>query len=184
MKSRWIMAAAAAGAVALLTVPMVLNGRSGRSAAEEIPPPKGSTCKAERAANLSLTVKDTQGKSVKLADYKGKVVLLNFWATWCGPCKMEIPDLVAAYNEHRDQGLVVLGVLTEDEPTPKDLAAFTSEFKMNYPLVMMQEDVDLAYGPIFGLPTTFFIGRDGSICNKHLGPITKEAVEKEIRALL
>ena len=184
MRSRWIMTAAAAGAVALLTVPTLLTRQRAAVGAAVMPPPKGSTCKAESAANLNLTVKDTHGGPVKLADYKGKVILLNFWATWCGPCKLEIPDLIDAYNQYRDRGFVVLGVLTEDEPSPKELSAFTRQYKMNYPLVMMQEDLETAYGPIFGLPTTFVIARDGSICHKHMGPITKEVMEQEIKALL
>jgi len=180
MKSRWIMAVAAAGAVALLTVPLVWSARGGRT--EPSPPPAASTCKAESAAKFAFTVKDMNGAAVKLADYKGKVVLMNFWGTWCGPCRLEIPGFIELQQAYRDKGVVILGIAVED--TPEAVRAYAAEAKINYPLVMNQDDVEEAYGPIFGLPMTYFIARDGSICKKHLGPISAEDAEKEIKSLL
>jgi cytochrome c biogenesis protein CcmG/thiol:disulfide interchange protein DsbE len=121
-------------------------------------------------------------KPVNLADYKGKVVLLNFWATWCGPCKQEIPAFVELYDQYKDKGFVVLGVSIDD--SPEQLRAFTHEWRMQYPVLQMQSDIESAYGPFFGVPTSFFLARDGSICTKHLGPATKEQFEREIKALL
>jgi cytochrome c biogenesis protein CcmG/thiol:disulfide interchange protein DsbE len=177
------MATAAAGAVALLTVPLLLDGVSRASEGEKLlPPPSNAACKAESAANLNFTLKDMNGAAFKLADYKGKVILLNFWGTWCGPCKMEIPAFVQLQEAYRDKGFVIIGIAVED--TPEAVRAYAAEAKMNYPLAMVQDDLDTAYGPLYGLPMSFFIARDGSICKKHLGPITKEAVEKEIKSLL
>jgi peroxiredoxin len=122
------------------------------------------------------------GASVRLADYKGKVIVLNFWATWCGPCQLEVPDLVQAYAEYQDKGVVVLGVSIDD--TAETLRAYAKEKKMTYPVLLMQDDVDQAFGPIFGVPVTFFIGRDGTIAGKHFGAVTKEQVDQEIKTLL
>jgi cytochrome c biogenesis protein CcmG/thiol:disulfide interchange protein DsbE len=117
-----------------------------------------------------------------MADYKGKVVLLNFWATWCGPCKVEIPAFVELYDKYKDKGLVIVGISVDD--SPEQLQAFMKEFHMNYPVLQMHPDVETAYGPFYGYPTSFFIARDGSICKKHLGPATREQFEQEIKALL
>jgi peroxiredoxin len=179
--SRWIAAGAAACAVALLTVPWML--RSARVAPPQAEAVTTSASSTERGpANLNLTVKDMNGASVRLADYKGQVIVLNFWATWCGPCQAEIPELVRTYAEYRKQGVVVLGVSIDD--TPETLRAYAPQKKMTYPVLLMQDDVDQAYGPIFGVPITFFIGRDGMISRKHCGPVTREQVDQEIKALL
>jgi cytochrome c biogenesis protein CcmG, thiol:disulfide interchange protein DsbE len=192
MTSRWIAAGAAACAVALLTVPWML--RSPRTspavpidhvseppAAPAMPGDEASAVKGA-AAKLDLTVKDMNGASVRLADYKGKIIVLNFWATWCGPCQAEIPELVRTSAEYKDKGVVVLGISIDD--TAETLRAYAPQKKMNYPVLLMQDDVDQAYGPIFGVPVTFFIGRDGTINRKHFGPVTKEQVDQEIKALL
>lgn len=178
---RWIMAMAAAGAVALLTVPMLINAARPGADSVKLMPAHGATC-GEGVAKLDFTLKDHNGAAVKLADYKGKVILLNFWGTWCGPCKMEIPGFIELQDQYRDKGFVILGVAVED--TPDAVRAYASEAKINYPLAMVQDDVEDTYGPIFGLPMSFLIARDGSICRKHLGPVSKETVEQEIKSLM
>ena len=185
MTGRWIAAGAAACAIALLTVPWMIRGaRTSRTAAAEAPPATTATPATGKgeAAKLDLVVKDMNGASVRLADYKGKVILLNFWATWCGPCQAEIPELVNTYAEYKDRGVVILGISIDD--TAETLRAYAAQKRMQYPVLLMQDDVDQAYGPIFGVPVTFFIGRDGTISKKHFGPVTKEQVDQEIKALL
>ena len=189
MKNRWIFAAAAALAVALFAVPL-LTGRSAIRTASGVPADpaggngKGCPTKAEGAAPLDFTLKDMHGTNVRLTDYKGKVILMNFWATWCGPCKTEIPAFNQLYDQYKDQGLIVLGVSTDDEP--EALRAYAETMKMTYPVLvgLSKEEILDAWGPIYAIPTSFFVGRDGSICGKHMGPATKEEFEREIKALL
>jgi peroxiredoxin len=188
-RKRWIAAAVAAVGVALFAVPF-LRGPEDRVAADittpdaSTAPAAGATCAAKSTANYNFTLKDANGATVKLADYKGKVVLLNFWATWCGPCKMEIPEFVEAYDKYRDKGFVILGVLSEDDPSQKDLRDFMSEFKMNYPVMHQHPELEEAFGSLWALPTSFLIDRNGQVCSKHMGPFSREALEQEINGLL
>ncbi len=177
MTSRWIAGGAAVCAVALLTVPWLIRERTPAAA-----PAAAASPSSGKPAKLDLTVKDMNGAAVRLADYKGQVIVLNFWATWCGPCQAEIPELVQTYNEYKGRGVVVLGISIDD--TAETLRAYAPTKKMNYPVLLMQDDVDEAYGPIFGVPVTFFIGRDGTISKKHFGPVTKAQADQEIKALL
>jgi peroxiredoxin len=146
---------------------------------------QGGACMANaKPANLDFTMKDLDGKDVSLASFKGKVILLNFWATWCGPCKAEIPGFVELQNQYGKDGLVIVGYSVDDE-APK-ARAFANEYKMNYPVLLGEgrEDVQEAYGPIWGIPASFIISRDGRVCQKHLGIAPKAVFEKEIKALL
>ena len=183
MKSRWIAAVAAAGALAFLIVPLILHTERLESKSTAAEAGAAAPRKSEgTAANLDLTFKDMNGAAVRLADYKGKVILLNVWATWCGPCEQEIPELVEAYSKYKDKGVVVLG-LSLDDPA-ETLRAYAPKKQINYPLLLWEDAFDEAYGPIVGVPITFFIGRDGTISRRHFGPVTKERIEQEIKALL
>lgn len=186
--ARWIAAGAAAVAVALFAMPLLLGGpdRASDAAPESTESPaSGAVCSAKKTpAKLDFTVKDMHGADVRLSDYKGKVILLNYWATWCGPCKVEIPDLVALQDKYRDQGVIILGVSQDDDP--ETLRSFASTYKMNYPVLVGRDVPELldAQGPLWGLPTSYVIGRDGSICTRHLGPATHDEFEREIKAVL
>ncbi len=129
-----------------------------------------------------FSVTDLSGKQIKLADYKGKVLMLDFWATWCGPCRIEIPGFVQLQNRYRDQGFAVIGMSMDDGPEP--VREFYSEFKMNYPVALGDEKLAELFGGIFGLPTTFLIGRDGRIYAKHVGASDVSVFEDEIKELL
>jgi peroxiredoxin len=146
--------------------------------------PGSTACMANaKPANLDFTLPDLDGKDVKLSDYKGKVILLNFWATWCGPCKAEIPGFVELQTKHKND-LVVLGFSVDD---PADKArAFATQYKINYPVLLGlgRDEVQEAYGPIWGIPSSFLISRDGRVCKKHMGIAPKAVFDKEITALL
>jgi peroxiredoxin len=139
-----------------------------------------------KEANLGLTFKDLEGKPVALSDYKGKVILLDFWATWCPPCRKEIPGFVELYNTYKSRGLVVIGVSMDDADDLADVKRYAAQIKMNYPVLLgagREEDLKPAFGEI-PLPTSFIIARDGRICARHDGLTAKEQVEREITALL
>ena len=139
-----------------------------------------------KAAPLNFTLKDMNGVDVKLAAFKGKPIVLNFWATWCGPCRAEIPSLVELQTKYAADGtdVVILGV-SVDDPVDK-LKPYAAQMKMNYPVLVGngRDDVQDAFGPLWGIPVTVFIDRDGKIAKKHSGIASKEQFEQEIKALL
>ena len=182
MKLRWAIATVGALALALLTLNVDLPWTGGRVDAFA---PETTACPANaKPANLNFTLKDVAGNNVKLTSLKGKVVLLDFWATWCGPCKIEIPWFIEFQNKYGKSGLEVIGVVTED--TVDKAKPFAAQWKMNYTILQGNErdDLDDAFGPMFGLPITVVISRDGKICGKHVGLAEKDAFEKEIKSLL
>lgn len=123
------------------------------------------------------------GKKVKLSDYRGKAVLLNFWATWCQPCKIEMPWLIEFQKNYRDQGFEIVGVAMEDTEKP-EIEKFLKEMGVNYVVLLGKESVGEQYGGVLGLPTTFYIGRDGTIVEQHAGLISKGDIENHIKKAL
>jgi peroxiredoxin len=130
-----------------------------------------------------FTLKNAQGESASLESYKGKVVLLNFWATWCGPCKTEIPWFIELESKYGDQGFTVLGV-SMDEDGWKAVTPYVAEHKMNYPVLLADEHVNRLFGGIEALPTTMVIDREGRFASIHYGLISKAEYENEIRRLM
>ena len=130
-----------------------------------------------------FTLANAKGERLRLADYRGKVVLLNFWATWCGPCKVEIPWFIEFQKEYQAKGFTVLGV-SLDEDGWKVINPYVAEQKINYPVLLGNEEVNRRYGGIEALPTTLLIGRDGKIAYLHAGLVSRSEYEKEILHLL
>lgn len=129
-------------------------------------------------------LKDADGESVRPADYKGKVILLDFWATWCGPCKIEIPWFMDFERQFKDQGFAVVGV-SMDEDGWKVIKPYAQNMKMNYRILLGDDDVSTAYGGLDSLPTTLLIDRQGKIASVHVGvSMGKEEFKNAIVQLL
>jgi peroxiredoxin len=131
------------------------------------------------APDFSLT--DLSGHPLRLSDYRGKVVILDFWATWCEPCKEEIPHFIEMQNKHSAQGLQILGISMDDSEPP--VRQFQQQFKMNYPVAVGTPHLADQYGGVLGLPITFIIDREGRITSRHIGASNPEVFEKEIQRL-
>jgi peroxiredoxin len=121
--------------------------------------------------------------SIQLSKYQGKVVLLNFWATTCGGCKVEIPWFIAFQARYQSRGFVVIGVSMDDDGW-KSVKPYVKEKRINYPIVVGNEDVAKRYGGVGALPLTLLIDREGNIAASYTGTVNKEACEKEIQTLL
>jgi len=129
-----------------------------------------------------FTLNSPDGKPLTLSSYRGKVVLLDFWATWCTPCRAEIPRFIEWQQKYGDKGFVVLGVSMDD--SSKDAAAFAREMKITYPVVMGTSQVADAYGGVLGLPVNLLIARDGRIVQKDVGATDLNALEKQVQSEL
>ena len=134
----------------------------------------------QKAPNFTLI--DTQGKKVSLSDFKGKVVIVDFWATWCPPCRRGIPDLIAIKKEYKNK-VVIIGI-SLDLDTKKDVIPFIKNYGINYPVVYGNNEVVQAYGNIEAIPTSFVIDKNGKIVNQHVGLTPKETYINEIKKLL
>jgi len=162
--------------IAVITfVTVILSGnRSIASDANQIGSPKPAP---------GWELQDLDGKTVHSSDFKGKVVVLDFWATWCPPCRAEIPGVIELQKKYQAQGLAVVGV-SVDESGLKTVKALAEKMGINYPVVLTDNKIVDAYGGIDGLPTTFIIDRSGHIVKQHLGFTDKSEVEAEIKPLL
>ena len=160
-------------AAALLAITRHNGVWSGREAARR---------SQERPLAADFSLPDLQGRTLTLSSYRGKVVLLDFWATWCDPCREEITHFVRLQDKYGSQGLQIIGISMDDGPEP--VRDFYQKFKMNYPVVMGNAKTAEIYGGVFGLPIAFLIGRDGKIVAKHIGAASAETLERETVSLL
>jgi cytochrome c biogenesis protein CcmG/thiol:disulfide interchange protein DsbE len=139
-----------------------------------------------------VTFKDLAGKDIPLASLKGKVVLVNFWATWCEPCRTEIPWMIEFQQKYADKGFTMLGVAMDDEgKSVVDPFVGKTQFDvrghsmaMDYPIVLGNDDLASKFGGLFGLPTSVLISRDGKVQKRYLGLVNHDTIEKEIQSLL
>ena len=134
-------------------------------------------------ANLTFTLNGLDGKSRTLSVHRGKVIILNFWATWCAPCRIEIPEFVDLYNRYRSRGLEVIGINVDGQASTAK--RFAAELRINYPVLLEEQrhEVREAYA-VAGLPTTVVITRDGLICQRYLGYTPKATLEELINRLM
>jgi thiol-disulfide isomerase/thioredoxin len=162
-------------AVAVVIGLYVLNRHRGIS-------PTLRVTSAEHPLAPDFSLSELNGQKLNLSDYRGKVVLLDFWATWCEPCREEIPHFVELQNKYLNQGFHIVGVSMDDGPEP--VRDFYQRFKMNYPVVMGSAKTGELYGGVLGLPIAFLIGRDGHIYSKYIGATDISSLDREIKAQL
>jgi peroxiredoxin len=129
-----------------------------------------------------FTLKSLDGEKVSLSDFRGDVVLINFWATWCGPCRAEIPDFEQVYGNHKDKGLVILGLNQQESPAV--IEPFAEELGMTYPVLLDEQGQVMSEYRILGLPTSVLVDRDGVIQVRHTGTMTANQLESQLDDLL
>lgn len=169
--------------LSVLVATVVLVAATGCSPAPERSVHAQPAKEGQRKPAPDFTLKDAGGKTVRLSDYRGKVVLLDFWATWCGPCKIEIPWFIAMQRNLKDRGLVVLGV-SMDEEGWEVVKPFLTQMNVNYRVAIGDDATSKAYGGIDALPTTFLIDREGRIADKHEGVTSRKEFEDGVEKLL
>jgi cytochrome c biogenesis protein CcmG/thiol:disulfide interchange protein DsbE len=140
-----------------------------------------AAARAESAPAFELT--DLEGNSLKLEDYEGQVVLINFWATWCGPCRIEIPDFIEAYDEFHEKGLEILGV-SLDQTSERDIQEFVQRNKINYPVAMITQEFYNSYRPGQYIPHTIIVDTKGKIRHRHTGVLSKGDIARVFQDLM
>jgi peroxiredoxin len=131
-----------------------------------------------------FTLQSTDGKTLHLSDFRGKAVVVNFWATWCQPCKIEIPWFVELQKQYGPQGLQILGISADEDTSAEDLDKFAKDIGINYPVLLRKEEVEQAYGGIVGLPVTIYVDRDGKVVDKVVGLKGRAEIEDDIKQAL
>jgi peroxiredoxin len=169
-RNGWILGLLAIVVALMLTAPRFLKPRH-----------HGGLTTAVVAGHLApdFELKDINGKMVKLSDFRGKAVVLNFWATWCPPCKTEIPWFEDLQDKYGNQGLAIVGVALDDA-SDKEIAEFAKDMKMNYPVLIGKEETSDLYGGVEALPTTFYIDRSGKIMTSIPGLVDQREIEANI----
>jgi thiol-disulfide isomerase/thioredoxin len=168
--------------LAVLTLGAPVSQTTPRAEAAE---PAYACSPAAKPANLLFSLKDLDDSEVRLSAFKGKVILLNFWATWCGPCKVEIPWFIDFQERYGGDGLQVLGI-SIDDPLAL-LKPYAASYKINYPVLQglgHREVLAASFGRLTGVPTSFLISRDGNLCAKHIGVTPHGGFEAQVQGLL
>ena len=150
-----------------------------RQALPGVAPARNAAASSPGHSAPDFDLKDLQGNEIKLSSLRGKAVVLNFWATWCAPCKQEVPWFVEMQKRYGSQGLQIVGISIDDDP--KDVVKFAAENAINYPILFGQEKVANEYGGIEYLPTTFYIDRNGVVLDRVYGQPEREEIEQKIK---
>jgi thiol-disulfide isomerase/thioredoxin len=171
--------------VALVVAAMIYTGARKSRAAGNGPQGQEAALQGELKGKTApdFELATLNGKKMKLSDLRGKAVVLDFWATWCVPCKIEMPWFVELQKQYGPEGLAIIGVAMDDS-SDEEISKFAKELGVNYPILRGKEAVGEAYGGLPGLPTTFFIGRDGKIVDQDAGLVSRKVIEEKIKASL
>ena len=156
--------------IRLLLGVVILCWGAGKSIAGETPP-----------IIVDFTLTDLMGETRSASDYRGRWVVVNFWATWCGPCIREIPELIA-FRERYIGAVEILGIAFEKTPT-EQIRSFAQEFKINYPILLIGDEPILPLEPLKGLPSTFLLSPDGHLLKSHVGPVSAEQLDQWLEAV-
>jgi thiol-disulfide isomerase/thioredoxin len=184
-RKQWIAAGGAVLAVAVSAAVAIGHFRGGHGPGAEVERESAEKVTVrllrEPIATTAFTATALDGRSLSSADWRGKVVMVNFWATWCPPCRAEIPDLIALQEKYRDH-LVILGI-SEDEGSVDGVKRFVAEHKINYPIVMSTPELRKIFPQVMALPTTFILDRDGNLTQKNVGMLNAKEAEAGTRLL-
>ncbi len=179
-QTKWMAAVAFTLVVAVIYWYSTQMGNTAAQAAPVAQAQNVSQTEKQPPMAPNFTLKNIEGKDVSLADYKGKVVFVNFWATWCPPCRGEIPDLIKLQDKYGKDGFAILGISVDQQKTMGEVPGFVKKMSMNYPVLYAQREVVVSYGGIESIPTTFVINRDGRALGKIVGARSYETFEKII----
>jgi len=170
----------------IILVPLVIwaSGCGAKTEREEIGEFEEEVSTEKEWGNApDFTLPRLEGNSLTLSDFKGKVIILDFWATWCPPCRVEIPDFVELYKNYKDEGLVIIGV-SLDRGDSRAVKQFSENYEINYPIVLGNFNITEDYGGIRGIPTTFIIDSEGNIREKYIGYQPRATFEEAVKRLL
>jgi thiol-disulfide isomerase/thioredoxin len=182
--------------LALSALPSLEGCKSPGGKNESVPATGGGATAKASSDDLTMapevTFKDLQGGDVKLSSFRGKVVIVNFWATWCEPCQIEIPWMIGFQQKYGPKGFTILGVAMDDEGKSvvqpyvqsKQFDVDGAKLGMNYPIVLGNDDLAAQFGGLLGLPTSVVVNRDGKIVKKYIGLVSHDTIDQQIQGLL
>jgi len=170
--------------LALIILFFIVNNLNGEPEEGPYPPDYKQVSAQELKSAPDFALKSVDGKIIKLSEYKGKVVFIDFWATWCGPCRKGIPDLIELKKEFGAKGFEVIGISVDDKEKLQQVPSFVKDMKINYPVVYADAKVISDFGGIANIPTAFIIDKQGKIAANYIGNYPKETYAGEINKLL
>lgn len=171
--------------IVIIAVFFIINNSQSEPAQGPYPPYYDASAKVKQPRTApEFVLTSTDGKKLKLSDYKGKVVILDFWATWCPPCRKGIPDLVDLKKQYKSKEFEIIGIALDQEDTKADIIPFIKSYGINYPVVYFDMKVIQAYGNIQNIPTSFVIDKEGRIVASYVGLVNKSVYVAEINKLL